>query len=159
MNRNLTRRNNDLSPWSMLKGDVWDLFDNFEDRLSEQFTPKIEIKDLDKSYVIKAEVPGMAENDINVSLKNNQLIIEGEKKNESKSEDKEKGTYHSEFSYGRFYRAIPFSDDVDTENITASCNNGVLNIELAKKPERMSKERKIEISSGGRGDKKVESKH
>ena len=148
----------------MLKNDVWDLFENFSKDLDlptnfeHQFTPKIEVRDLDKTYLLTAEIPGMDEKDINVSLRNNQLIIEGEKKNETKTEDKKKGVYHSEFSYGRFYRAIPFSDDVDTDKVSASYKNGLLSIELGKRPEAEMKDRKIEIKSGGH-DKKLEAKH
>lgn len=171
MNRNLTTRSNrsrEMSPWSGFRDDLWDLFDRFSQdfempltQSQEQFVPKIEVKDKGDSYLVCAEVPGMDEKDINLSLKENSLIIEGEKKKEFKDEDKKKGYFHSEFSYGSFYRAIPLGEDVDTENVSATYRNGVLDVTLKKLPEKVSKNKKIQItSSGGRTDsQRVEQKH
>lgn len=142
MNRHLTTTN---------KNELWDLFDRFLDfdmptlGTQSDFTPKIEVKDVGKSYQICAEVPGMDEKDINITLKDNQLILEGEKRNQFKEEDKKKGYYRSEFSYGHFYRSIPLNDDVDTEKIKASYKNGVLFIDVGKSETTKSKTRKIEI--------------
>lgn len=165
MNRSLTRSNSgSLNPWAGFRNDLWDVFDRFTkdfDALGvrEDFAPKIEVKDQGQNYLICAEVPGMDEKDINVTLKDNQLIIEGEKKNESTDEDKKKGYFHSEFSYGRFYRAIPLSDEVDTEKVAATYKNGLLNVELSKLPGRSSKDKKIQINAGKAGSKQVEQKH
>lgn len=163
MNRSLTKSTSrDTNPWSLFRDDLWDLFDRFSDfdmstvGKQGEFTPKIEVKDLGKSYQVCAEVPGMDEKDINISLKDDQLILEGEKRNEFKDEDKKKGYYHSEFSYGRFYRAIPLYDDVDTESIKANYRNGVLFIEMAKLANAQSKTRKIEI---GKDTTKADTKH
>ncbi len=123
------------------------------------FSPKIEVKDTGKTYQVCAEVPGMDEKDINVTLRDNHLIIEGEKKNEVKNEDKKKGVYHSEFSYGRFYRAIPLSDDVDAERVNAFYKNGVLSVELEKLPEKAGKNKKIQINAGKAETPQVETKH
>lgn len=169
MNRNLTRNSSlsrELSPWSGFRDDLWDLFDRFSKdfdmpltHTQEQFVPKIEVKDQGNTYLVCAEVPGMDEKDINLTLKDNNLIIEGEKRKESKEEDKEKGYFHSEFSYGRFYRAVPLSEDVDTENVRATYKNGVLDIQLNKLPEKAGKNKKIQITSGSTESKKVEQKH
>jgi len=154
MSRNLAKTNSrELSPWSSFRDDVWDIFGRFAKdfetpafgAFNNEFMPKIELKDEGKTYLISAEIPGMIENDINVTLKENNLIIEGEKKNETTKEDKGKGTYHSEFSYGRFYRAIPLGEDVNVENVNATYKNGVLKVVLEKLPEVQSKNRKIEI--------------
>jgi HSP20 family protein len=109
MNKNLVNRR-DLSPWTIFRDDLWDVFDRFtkdfdvsQEGFSQFNTPKIEVKDLGKTYQICADVPGMDEKDINVTLKDNNLVIEGERKNETKNEDKESGRYHSEISYGRFF--------------------------------------------------------
>lgn len=159
MNKNLTTNNNkrQLSPWSVFRDDLWDVFDKFENvfdmpSLTTQthFVPKIELKDLGKTYQVCAEVPGMDEKDINVTLQENNLVIEGERKSESKNEDKKSGIFHSEMSYGSFYRSIPLSDDVDVEQINASYKNGLLTVELGKRPEVAKKERRIEIKSGAK---------
>lgn len=153
MNRHLTTTN---------KNELWDLFDRFLDfdmptfGTHTDFTPKIEVKDLGKFYQISAEVPGMDEKDINITLKEKQLVLEGEKRNEYKDEDKKKGYYHTEFSYGRFYRAIPLYDDVDTDKIKATYRNGVLFVDIEKLAGAQSKTRKIEIA---KDTAKLDTKH
>lgn len=153
MNNLTTQNNRDVSSWSVFKDDLWDLFDRFSKDFDmpltlghDKFTPKIEVKDTGKKLQICAEVPGMDEKDINVTLRNNQLIIEGEKKQETKNEDKEKGYFHSELNYGSFYRAIPLGEDVDTEKVQATYKNGVLNVSVDKRPAKEQKTKKIEIS-------------
>lgn len=152
MNKSLARTHSrDTSPWIGFRNDLWDVFDRFSkdfDALGvrEDFTPRIEVKDKGKKFQVCAEVPGMDEKDINVTLKDNQLIIEGEKKNESEGE--EEGFFHSELSYGHFYRAITLSDDVDPEKVNATYKNGLLNIELEKNPEKAGTNKKIQINAG-----------
>lgn len=162
MNKNLTTRSNrDMSPWSIFRNDLSDLFERFSQDFDlptlggEHFSPKVELKDTGKAYQICAEIPGMDEKDINVTLRDNQLIIEGEKKNEFKEEDKKKGFFRSEFSYGRFYRAIPLSDDIDADKVKAEYRNGVLNVEVDKLPERANRSKKIQVNAG----KQAETKH
>jgi HSP20 family protein len=167
MNKNLTTTNKrDLSPWSVFRDDLWDVFDRFSKEFDmptmaslDHITPKIEVKDLGKTYQVCAEVPGMDEKDISVTLRENNLVIEGERKSETKNEDKKSGRYHSEISYGRFYRSIPLSDDIDAENVNASYKNGILTVELAKNPERAQKERKIQIGSGKKETTQETQKH
>lgn len=156
MNKNLTNRNQSRGAghWSHLRDEMWDLIDRFSQDMdmpqlnAQEFTPRIEVKDLDKSYQVCAEIPGMSEKDINVSMKDNSLIIEGERRNETKNEDKKKGTFHSEFSYGRFYRTIPLGDDVDIEQVRASYQDGVLTVDLGKRADMNKKSRKIDITTG-----------
>lgn len=154
MNKHLTKSNpRETNPWAVFRNDLWDIFDRFSDNFNvsnfsaQQFVPKIEVKDTGTTYQVSAEVPGMDQKDISVSLEDRQLVIEGEKRNEMKDEDQKKGTFHSEFSYGRFYRAIPLSEDVDAQKISANYKNGVLNIDLPKLPEQARKTKKIEIKS------------
>jgi HSP20 family protein len=159
MDRGLINRNkNEVNPWSALGQDIWEMFDRFNRDFdssltssSQEFVPKIEVKEQGNTYHVCAEVPGMNEKDINVTLKDNRLIIEGEKKEETKNEDKKKGVFHSEFKYGRFYRAIPLSDEVDSERVSATYKDGVLAIEMEKKP-RLDNTKKIQISSGKKSE-------
>lgn len=109
----------------------------------ENFIPKIEVKESEKNYIVSAELPGMKEDDINVTLKENTLIIEGEKKTESKKE--EKGFFRSEFQYGSFYRSIPLDADVDSKNVDASYKNGLLTVTLNKLKESAERTHKIQI--------------
>lgn len=154
MNRSLMKSNRDreLNPWSLIRDEMWDLFDRFshDDELpllssTQQFVPKIEVKDQEKAFQVCVEVPGMSEKDLNVTLKDNVLVIEGEKKNETKNEDKKKGFYHSEFSYGSFYRAIPLSEEANPDEVSASYKDGILVIDVAKRPEKARASKRIEI--------------
>jgi HSP20 family protein len=109
----------------------------------EGFSPRVEVKETDKNILVSAEVPGMEDKDINVSLKDNSLVIEGEKRSERKKEDK--GFYRSEFSYGSFYRSIPLQADVDADKVEATYKNGILKVTLNKLEESKQTTKRIEI--------------
>lgn len=109
----------------------------------EGFSPRIEVRETDKNILISAEIPGMSEKDINVSLKDNNLIIEGEKSTEKKKEDT--GYYRSEFSYGSFYRSIPLHAEVNEDKVDATYKNGVLEVSLNKLAESKQTAKRIEI--------------
>lgn len=167
MNRSLMKsQDREMNPWSLIRDEMWDLFDRFshdEDlpllSSTQQFVPKIELKDRDNSFQVCVEVPGMTEKDLNVSLKDNVLVIEGEKKNETKSEDKKKGFYHSEFSYGTFYRAIPLSDEANPDEVTANYKDGILVIDVAKRPGKARSAKRIEIGRDKSNKQISETKH
>jgi HSP20 family protein len=121
-----------------------EFFAPYLDSEEKGFNPRVEVKETDKGYHVSAELPGMAEEDIKVSLKDNCLILEGTK--ESSFKDDQKGYYRSEFSYGSFYRTIPLQADVDDKNVEANYDKGVLTIELIKKADGIEKTRKIAIN-------------
>jgi len=126
----LTRRNDNsfLNSWQKEMNNLIQRFNRDFDlgtNTEEQF-PKIEIKERNNGYLVKAEIPGMEEKDLTVSLEENQLILEGEKKSETTKD--EKGRYFSEISYGSFYRSIPLQGKVNPDSVKASYKNGVLSI-------------------------------
>lgn len=168
-NRSLTTSNrNDqfLSPFNTLRDDLLDLFDDFSlglspriglaTRIGNEFVPRIEIKDKGDAYVVSAEVPGMNDKDMNVTIKENCLILEGEKKEEH-TEDRG-GISRSEFNYGSFYRMIPLSEDIDADKVVASYANGVLKVTVDKVPEAQRLSKKIPISTEGKAGKTIETK-
>lgn len=111
------------------------------------FFPRLELNETDKNYNISVEIAGMKEKDIHVKVKDNNLIVEGEKKYESKTE--EENYFRSEFSYGSFYRSIPLSEEV-SKKIKTSYKDGVYLITLDKvgKPimnNKMSKKSKKKL--------------
>lgn len=122
-----------------------------EERL-ETFMPKVEVDETEKGYSVRAELPGMKEEDINLSLQDNVLILEGEKRSENKREGKNQ--YRSEFSYGSFYRTIPFRADVDDNNIDANYRDGILTVNLVKRSDGTEKTKKIEINRGSTSKEK-----
>jgi HSP20 family protein len=92
--------------------------------------PAIDISEDENNITVKAEVPGCNPDDIDISVQGNVLTISGEKKQEK--EEKEKGYYYAERSYGSFRRDLTLNSEVDSSKIDASCKNGVLTLRLPK---------------------------
>ncbi len=114
------------------------------------FVPAVDIYEDPQKVVLKLEVPGIEEKDLDVRVENHTLTVKGERKFEK--EEKEENFHRIERRYGSFYRAFTLPSTVDTEHIGASYKAGVLKLELAKKPEAQPKQIKINVG----GDKKVE---
>lgn len=146
-NQSLTSRNQ--NPMTLWQKEMNNLFDRFGRDLGtfdvdlSGFSPKVEIKEKDKQFIVSAEVPGIKENDISVTLRDNNLILEGERKTESKKEGE--GYFSSEFSYGSFYRSIPLDEDVNPDSVKASYKDGILTVELEKVKASSHKSKKIPI--------------
>ena len=128
------------------------------DRLLEQFSqvstggianivPKIDVVETDKNIEITAELPGLSEDDVEVSLVDNVLTIRGEKQSE---QERDEQSYHvTERVYGSFYRAIELPAGIDPSSIQASTSNGVLKITIPK-PQR-SETQRIPIKKSDEG--------
>jgi HSP20 family protein len=95
-----------------------------------EFNPQVDVTENDKEVKVTAELPGLEDKDIEVSLSHDVLTISGEKKNEK--EDKGDNYYHMERSYGSFQRSIPLPAEVEADKVEAEFKNGVLNITLPK---------------------------
>jgi len=128
-----------------------DLNDGEDPVAAASFVPAVDIYEDPKKVVLKLEVPGIEEKDLDVRVENNTLTVKGERKFEK--EEKEENFHRIERRYGSFYRAFTLPTTVDTEHIGASYNAGVLRLELSKKPEAQPKQIKINVESG---EKKVE---
>jgi HSP20 family protein len=109
------------------------------------FVPAVDIYEDDKKVMLKLEVPGIDEKDLDVSVENNTLTVKGERKFES--EEKEENFHRIERRYGSFYRAFTLPSTVDTEHVQAKYNAGVLKLELLKKPEAQPKQIKINVAA------------
>jgi len=123
-----------------------DLFQSFLGREAAPFTngdwaPALDEIETPEEIIIKAELPGMDEKDISITLSGNHLMIQGEKKSEK--EEKEKHFHRVERSYGRFQRAVPLPASVDSEKISAEYKKGLLEVHLPKKPADMPKQIKV----------------
>jgi HSP20 family protein len=109
----------------------------------DNFTPALNIKENEKEYVFEAELPGVDKKNIDISIKDNNLCLKGEKKtfDEEKKED-----YHRvERSYGSFYRTIPLATDADVEKVSADYRDGLLIVSVGKITEPKDNHRKIDI--------------
>jgi HSP20 family protein len=109
------------------------------------FNPNIDVVENDKEIRISAELPGMEDKDIEVSINKESLSIKGEKKEER--EDKGKGYYRMERSYGSFSRTIPLPIEVETDKIEAKFKKGVLSITLPKTARAVSETKKITVKA------------
>jgi HSP20 family protein len=123
------------------------LFRDFNDGdnpvTAASFVPAVDIYEDEKKVVLKLEVPGIEEKDLDVRVENNTLTVKGERKFEG--EEKEQNFHRIERRYGSFYRAFTLPTTVDTENIGAGYNNGILKLELKKKPEAQPKQIKVNV--------------
>jgi len=110
---------------------------------SASFIPAVDVYEDEKKVVLKLEVPGIKEKDLDVSVEKNTLTVKGERKFEQ--EEKEENFHRIERRYGSFYRAFALPTTVDTESVAASYNAGVLNLELTKKPDAQPKQIKVNV--------------
>ena len=144
-----------LTPFTALQQEMNKLFDDLRggwgshpvsfEQLGD-FHAKVDIKDNDKDLVVSAELPGVEMKDISIALNQNSLVLKGEKKVEK--EEKEKGYYRMERSYGSFYRAIPLPCEVERENIDAVYKDGVLTVTLPKSKETIKNQKQITVKAG-----------
>jgi len=109
------------------------------------FVPAVDVYEDDKKVVLKLEVPGIEEKDLDVSVENHTLTVKGERKFEK--EEKEENFHRIERRYGSFYRAFTLPSTVDTENVAAKYEAGVLKLEIKKKPEAQPKQIKVNIAA------------
>lgn len=147
------RRAEDQSPFYSLQHEMNRMFDRFardfgeesllEDEEPGQFMPSVDVSETEKEIHVTAEIPGMEEKDLDVTLSGSRLLIRGEKKEEK--EEKDKQFVRRESSWGSFQRAIPLPAEIDEDKIQASYDKGVLKINLPKSPEAQKAQKKIEI--------------
>jgi HSP20 family protein len=131
-----------LTPWTGMTGlkkEMDRLFDRFlEPVWSEvpalgEWEPKVDVAETKDAITVKAEVPGVEQKDISISLQDNVLTIKGEK--EEEKEEKDKRYHRVERSYGAFTRAMRLPAAVDAGKAAASFKDGVITITLPKAPE------------------------
>lgn len=110
---------------------------------SIEWMPAVDISETENEIIVKADLPGVKPDDIEISLSENILTIKGEKKREE--EEKKENFYRVERYYGSFMRSISLPCDVDEEKIQATYKDGVLRIVLPKKPEEKKKVIKVTV--------------
>lgn len=152
----LPARREERYPLFSLQRQMNQLFDSFfrdfeiepfraMDEWYGEFSPQIDVKENDKEISVTAELPGMDEKDIDVSLSGDSLVLKGEKKEEK--EEKDKNCWHMERCYGSFYRSIPLPEEIDREKADASFKKGILRITIPKTAKAASSGKKIPIKT------------
>ena len=112
---------------------------------SSSWIPTVDITESENSYEIHAELPGVLENDVNVSVTDNLLTIKGEKRQEEKSD--ERNVHQVERRYGTFQRSFTLPRRVNATEIKAGFKDGILTLNIPKTEEAKSTEIPIEVTS------------
>jgi HSP20 family protein len=113
------------------------------------FEPQIDVVESENEIRVTAELPGLSEENVDIELRNEGLLLRGEKKQETKSEDKEGRPRTIERMYGMFERYIPLGSEIDENHVGAEFDKGILTITLPKQAEARSV-KKIKIGNEGR---------
>ncbi len=109
----------------------------------EEISPSVDMFDKKDEIVVKADIPGVDKENINISLSENTITIKGEMKREE--EVKEEDYYYAERSYGSFSRTLNLPTKVQADKVKASFKNGILEVHLPKAEEAKPKEVKVEV--------------
>ena len=145
---NLTK----VSTWPTL-GRLTDLRDEidrfFESPLTRTseflgWTPAFDVYEEKDNYVVKAELPGMKKEDINVSFQGGELVISGERKSETKSQEAE--VFRAERYFGKFQRAVSLPTAISAKDIRAEYKDGVLTVTIPKSEEAKPKQIEVKVS-------------
>jgi HSP20 family protein len=150
------RRENE-SPMATIQNEMNRLFDSFFNdpfdlaplalrRLPLEFSPRVNVSETDAAMQVTAELPGMEEKDIQITLEPDCLVLSGEKKNEN--EESSKNFHRYERTYGSFQRVIPLVSEVQEDKVEATFKNGVLNVTLPKAPSAVKSAKKIAVKAG-----------
>jgi HSP20 family protein len=132
-----------------LQNRVNSLFQDFagesEPVTTASFAPAVDVYENAEKVVLKLDIPGIKEEDLDIRVENQALTVRGERKFES--EEKEENFHRIERRYGSFFRSFSLPTSVDTENVAASYNAGVLKLELKKKASAQPRQIKINAAA------------
>ena len=116
-----------------------------------RWVPAMDLVETPEHFVLRADLPGLAEDDVKIEIEDNVLTVSGERKAEH--ETREEGFYRMERSFGAFSRALTLPKGINADAVAASFDRGVLEVRIPK-PEQ-AKPRRISISAGGADDQQV----
>ena len=155
----MTQREPNRSPLDMFADEIDRLFDDFgfgrglltrtwsprgrRQGGLEMWTPQIELSQQNNELVVRADLPGLKKEDVNIDITDEAITISGERHQDKDSESG--GMYRSERSYGSFYRAIPLPRGAMSDQAKATFNDGVLEIHVPAPPEQVTRGRRVEI--------------
>lgn len=145
-----------MNPMAVMN-DMDRLFDDFRSEWANTFLtprtvsrdlirqPLIDLADNGKEYVVKAELPGIDKDDLNIEITEDAIEISGETRSEQKEEDKDKGYIRRERRYAKFYRSLPLPENVLTEKADAILKDGILTVRLPKAALPAKKTKKLPV--------------
>jgi HSP20 family protein len=115
---------------------------------ASMWLPQVEVCEQGGKLHVYADLPGLSKEDVQISIQDDQLVVQGERRSSSEEGQQGSGYYHSERSYGSFYRSIPLPEGVNPETAEASFKDGVLDV-CFDAPNRQPRSRQIPIREGG----------
>ena len=149
-------RRGEMDPFQALRRQMDELFNEYTGEAARSpdasvWAPRINVSETDKELKITADLPGVEQKDIEVSLADDRLTIRGEKRHEAEEKKDEEGRqYHRvERSYGMFQRTIALPCEVNRDQVQASFKDGVLTVTMPKPAEAQKQARKIEVKPAG----------
>jgi HSP20 family protein len=145
------------SPLSDLHHEFDRLFESWSDQASpvsrrpsageeSTFFPACDVEEANEGYLVTLEVPGMKKDDIKIEVLDNQLVVSGERRQETKRDEGKGGQWYSELRYGRFQRSFTLPAGIDPDKVEAHYQDGVLKLAVPKA--EISKPKLIKIGSG-----------
>ncbi len=120
------------------------------------WSPQIEVFERDNQLIVRADLPGLTKDDLNVDITDDSIVIRGERRQEK--EENEEGYYRSERNYGSFYREIPLPEGVNANEAKANFRNGVLEITMPAPERQTLGRRRIEIGEGAEAEEQPRSR-
>jgi HSP20 family protein len=133
-----------------IQGEVNRLFNTFFDTpvsaSERRWLPAMDLVETEDHFLLRADLPGLSEEDVQIELEDNVLTVSGERKSEH--EERKEGYHRVERAYGRFTRSLTLPEGVDAEAVEARFDRGVLEISIPKPEER--KPRRVAINVGGK---------
>ena len=114
---------------------------------AQRWMPAMDLVEADDHFVLKADLPGLAEGDVAIEIQDNALTISGERKAEHES--RERGWYRVERNFGRFSRSLTLPEGIDPDAVAATFDKGVLSVRIPKPEQR--KPRRVQIQAGAAG--------
>ncbi len=141
---------NNSSPLDLFHRKMDTVFDDFFSLKStslfdSQWLPKVDVDESDKEFLISAELPGMDEKDISITLEKNILTISGEKKSEKEEKNEKINTYYTERHYGSFSRSISLPEQIKSDKVKAKFKKGILSVVIPKDEKAEKKRIEIEV--------------
>ena len=119
------------------------LFDQTDALRAQRWVPAMDLLEAEDHFVLRADLPGLAEDDVSIEVQDNALTISGERKAEH--EEKQRGWYRVERAFGRFSRSLTLPEGINPDEIRAEFDKGVLEVHVPKPEER--KPRRVEIKA------------
>jgi len=139
-------------PFSREVDRLFDAFFGVDREHGRRWVPPVDLVEAEDHFVLKADLPGLSEEDVSIEVQDGTLTISGERTAEH--EESERGWYRVERSFGSFHRSLSLPEGVDPDGISANFDRGVLEVRIPKPAER--KPRRVEISVGGGEPKTLE---